>query len=218
MFELDYFLDDSGFSHGDLFNDCAYFWDVVAKLPLYLPSVLKPEIRGTLHPQTEVTGDVFIGEGTVVEIGARICGPAWIGKNCRIRAGAYLDGNIIMADEVDFGHCSNAYKCVIMTKSLVFPMSFLGASVIGNDCLISAGCTFNGLNLTREEIVVHTPQQDYMTKLRNLGAVVGHHTRIGGSVATSPGTLIGPFSMIHANAHLEGFYAAKSVVRGERNR
>lgn len=42
--------------------------------------------------------DVYLGEGTVVEPGAYIRGPAWIGKNCEIRHGAYLRENVIAGD------------------------------------------------------------------------------------------------------------------------
>ncbi len=218
MFEISNFIEFEEFEHKELFDDCEYFWDVINKLPEYLDEHVSPGIEGDIHPQTDIQGAVYIGEGTTVEIGVHIRGPAWIGRGCRIRAGAYIDGNIIIGDGSDFGHCCNAYKCVLMDYTTIFPMSFLGASIIGSECHLSAGCTLNALNLDREEIVVRIPTKEFATGLYTLGAMVGHHCRFGGGVISSPGTLVGPFSTIRANARLQGYYPARSKIIPERHR
>ena len=43
-------------------------------------------------------GDIFIGEGTTVEPGVGIKGATIIGKDCEVRQGAYLRGNVVVGD------------------------------------------------------------------------------------------------------------------------
>ncbi|MED6325977.1 MAG: hypothetical protein VYE14_01335 [Verrucomicrobiota bacterium] len=40
--------------------------------------------------QAEIRGNVFIGEGAVIESGALVQGPVWVRRNCRIGHGATL--------------------------------------------------------------------------------------------------------------------------------
>jgi NDP-sugar pyrophosphorylase family protein len=212
------FIDVEGFEHKALFDDCDYYWEVIARLPQYLSSAIYPCIMGHVHPMTDISGAVFIDEGSIIEIGTKIVGPVHIGKNCRIRAGSYLHGNVIMGDDVDFGHTCNAYSSVILNKTTIFPMCFIGASVIGGNTYLQAGCVLSGLTLSRDEIVVRVSGEIFNTAMRNLGAIVGHDTQLGGRVTTTPGTMIGPRSVIQDNAFLSGFYGPKTVIRTERQR
>lgn len=218
MLSISSFIELAGFEHAKLFDGCQYYWEAVKLLPEYLENIVKRDIRGDVHPNCDIEGAVFIGEGTTVEIGARITGPAYIGKKCRIRANAYLDRNIIFGKGIDFGHCSNAYNSVLMDGTVVFPMNILGASIIGTGCVFSSGCMLHSLNLGREEIVIRVPPNEHQTGLHNLGAIVGHHSKLGGGVTSAPGTLIGPHSNMYTHAFLRGYYPPKSVVRTEQNR
>ena len=105
-----------------------------------------------------------------------------------------------------------------MDNATIFPMCFLGASIIGNNTIMQAGCILNGLTITRDEIVVKVSGQDYNTGLKNLGAIIGHNCRLGGHVTTTPGTMLGPYSTIHDGAFLSGFYGQKTVIKVEYDR
>lgn len=212
------FVETAGFEHAALFDGCTYYWDVIAKLHDYLNSVLRPGITGFVHPMTHIEGAVFIDDGSVVEIGSHIVGPVWIGRNCRIRAGSYIQGNVIMGDDVDFGHNCDAYKCVLMNNTKIFPMCFLGASIIGTNTSMQAGCIINALTIARDEIIVKVSGQAYNTGLMNLGAIIGHDCKLGGHVTTAPGTMLGIHSIIHDNSFLSGFYGQKTVIKTEHDR
>jgi UDP-N-acetylglucosamine diphosphorylase / glucose-1-phosphate thymidylyltransferase / UDP-N-acetylgalactosamine diphosphorylase / glucosamine-1-phosphate N-acetyltransferase / galactosamine-1-phosphate N-acetyltransferase len=212
------FVETTGFEHAALFDGCTYYWDVIAKLDSFINTVLHPGIIGVVHPMTHIEGAVFIDDGSVVEIGSHIVGPVWIGRNCRIRAGSYIQSNVIMGDNVDFGHNCNAYRCVIMDNAKVFPMCFLGASIIGNNTSMQAGCILNGLTISRDEIVVRVSGHEYNTGLKNLGAIIGHDCRLGGHVTTAPGTMLGTYSTIHDNVFLSGFYGHKTILKAEHDR
>ena len=85
MFKPADLFDLSQTEHAALFDGCGYAWDALKKIEAYL----KKHLRAALHNRCEgvayVGKDVFIGEGTVVEDGAMVKGPASIGRNCQIR-------------------------------------------------------------------------------------------------------------------------------------
>jgi glucose-1-phosphate thymidylyltransferase len=51
---------------------------------------LRTEIRGEVHDSVKITGNVIIGEGTVINELTNIRGPAIIGKNCEIGPHVYI--------------------------------------------------------------------------------------------------------------------------------
>lgn len=71
------FFDLSMFEHKAIFDDVEYIWEVLSKIEGYIKQVIQPEILGKIMDGAFLIGnDIQIGEGTVVEPGAFISGPA----------------------------------------------------------------------------------------------------------------------------------------------
>jgi len=51
---------------------------------------LKAEMNGVVHNNAKITGNVYVGEGTVIHESTTIRGPAIIGKNCEIGPDVYI--------------------------------------------------------------------------------------------------------------------------------
>ena len=81
------FLDLEHTAHPKLFENQSYVWDALKQIASYLQFRLKPAVFGELIGKPFISNRVFIGRGTVVEQGAVLKGPAWIGENCQIRSG-----------------------------------------------------------------------------------------------------------------------------------
>jgi NDP-sugar pyrophosphorylase family protein len=86
-------------THGSskLFENQNYVWDALKQIASYLQFRLKPAVFGELIGKPFISNRVFVGRGTVVEQGAVLKGPAWIGENCQIRSGCYVRENVIAA-------------------------------------------------------------------------------------------------------------------------
>ena len=82
--------------HASLFGSLDQLWEVLPRISDYLLANLRPGQLGQAHGQAVIEGDVFIGEGTLIEAGALVHGPVWIGRNCRIGHGATLRSNVII--------------------------------------------------------------------------------------------------------------------------
>src|SRR5437879_12446357 len=83
-------------AHPKLFENQNYVWDALKQITSYLQFRLKPAVLGELLGKPFISNHVFIGRGTIVEQGAVLKGPAWIGENCRIRSGCYVRETVIV--------------------------------------------------------------------------------------------------------------------------
>ena len=91
--------------HAAIFEGCHYAWEALKKIEPYLAQVSRqsPPKR---FPGASISDRVLIGEGTVVEPGVLIKGPAIIGRNCHLRHNAYLRENVIIGDNCVVGNAS----------------------------------------------------------------------------------------------------------------
>src|SRR5262245_2933917 len=85
MFATEDYVDLSHTDHVKLFENVTNIWEALKQISRYLQFRLKPAVHGRLIGKPFVSGAVFIGAGTVIEHGAMIKGPAWIGEDCEIR-------------------------------------------------------------------------------------------------------------------------------------
>src|SRR5260370_36783056 len=104
MFAPAEFLNLDKTAHPKLFESQKYVWDALKQIASYLQFRLKPGVLGELIGKPFISSHVFIGRGTVVEQGAVLKGPAWIGEDCRIRSGCYVRENVVVGNGVGIGN------------------------------------------------------------------------------------------------------------------
>src|SRR2546426_9711929 len=96
MFAPSQFLSLEHTAHPKLFEDQQFVWNALKQIASYLQFRLKPAVLGELVGRPFVSSNVFVGRGTIVEQGAVLKGPAWIGENCHIRSGCYWGGDVVV--------------------------------------------------------------------------------------------------------------------------
>ena len=134
MFKPADLFDLSQTRHAALFEGCEFAWDALKRLKEYLEKF--PNLGPTgfrkilfavnmlgapfLHPMASrraqrawIGPKVLIGEGTVIEDGVIIKGPAIIGRDCEIRHGAYIRENVIIGD----GCMVGSAQCSVLSGS-----------------------------------------------------------------------------------------------------
>src|SRR6202521_2604010 len=82
---------------------------------------------------------VFVGAGTIVEQGAMLKGPAWIGENCHVRSGCYVRENVIVGDGVVMGNSCEFKNCILFDEAQVPHFNYVGASILGYRAHLGAG-------------------------------------------------------------------------------
>lgn len=213
MFAPDQYLDLSQTEHGLLFEDVEHVWQALPKIAAYLQFRLKPAILGKLIGKPFISNAVYIGKGTIVEHGAMIKGPAWIGENCEIRNGAYIRENVILGDGVVAGNSSEFKNCLVFNDAEVPHYNYVGDSILGYKAHLGAGVILSNVRLDRAPISVTTAEGAVKTGLRKFGAVIGDRSEIGCNAVLSPGSLIGRSCIVYPGVQWRGVLAGHSIAK-----
>lgn len=157
--------------------------------------------------------NISIGEGTVVEPGALIKGPAIIGRNTEIRQGAYMRGNCLIGDRCIVGHTTEIKGSVMLNNAKAGHFAYIGDSILGNNVNLGAGTKLANLKIIGSEVNLLIKDKKYKTGLRKFGAILGDDVETGCNVVTSPGTLLGKTSLVYPNTTvMGGYYPDDSII------
>jgi bifunctional UDP-N-acetylglucosamine pyrophosphorylase/glucosamine-1-phosphate N-acetyltransferase len=167
-----------------------YPWSILEANHKLLSEMKQSNIFGQVEPGVTVSGNVYIGPGTVIKAGTYMEGPAYIGKNCVIGPGAYIrpdtvieDGCVIRAEVVD---------SVIMKNTVAKHFSYIGHSVIGEGVNIAAGTVTADYRHDGAEHKTIMNGKEIRTGRRKLGAFIGDGARLGINTSIYPGRKIWP--------------------------
>jgi carbonic anhydrase/acetyltransferase-like protein (isoleucine patch superfamily) len=157
-------------------------------------------------------GAIAIGAGTVVEPGAMIKGPVIIGKNTEVRQGAYIRGDCIIGNGCVVGHTTEMKGSIMFNGAKAGHFAYIGDSILGNNVNLGAGTKLANLKVIPGNIVITADRKRYNTGRRKLGAILGDETETGCNSVTSPGTLMGPHSIVYPCVCVPGGYYAKRTL------
>lgn len=162
---------------------------------------------------------ISIGQGSVVEPGALVRGPAIIGSNTEIRQGAYVRGNCIVGDRCVVGHTTEIKNAVLLNDAKAGHFAYIGDSILGNNVNLGAGTKCANLKLTGSEVIIRAKRKTFKTGLRKFGAILGDNVETGCNSVTSPGVLMGKSSLVYPNVNVpSGYYPYRSVMSGKKPR
>jgi acetyltransferase-like isoleucine patch superfamily enzyme len=156
---------------------------------------------------------IIIGPGTIVEPGAFIKGPAVIGSDSEIRQGAYIRGDCLVGNRCVIGHTTEMKGSILLDGAKAPHFAYVGDSILGKDVNLGAGTKLANLKVIPGSIIITADKKRYDTGRRKLGAILGDRTETGCNSVTSPGTLMGPSSIVYAGIAVPGgYYPSKTIV------
>ncbi|MBS3920389.1 MAG: glucose-1-phosphate thymidylyltransferase [Deltaproteobacteria bacterium] len=156
---------------------------------------------------------IIIGPGTIVEPGAFIKGPVVIGNHSEIRQGAYIRGDCIVGNRCVVGHTTEMKASILLDGAKAAHFAYVGDSILGKDVNLGAGTKLANLKMIPGSITVAVDKKRYDTGRRKLGAILGDRTETGCNSVASPGTLMGPDSIVYSGVAVPGgYYPSRTVV------
>ncbi len=207
-------LDD--YEHKALFHDrrVEYAWDALKLLGDFLDRLIVPDIQGRVMDGAVLQGDkIYIGPGAVVEPGALIKSPAYIGARSEVRQGAYLRGNVLVGSHCVVGHTTEVKNAIFLDRAHAAHFAYVADSIVGNQVNLGAGTKLANLKLDGANVVVRAQGQAYDTGLRKFGAILGDGIQIGCNAVLNPGTLLGPGCIVYAMALVRGYYPPRTRIK-----
>jgi bifunctional UDP-N-acetylglucosamine pyrophosphorylase/glucosamine-1-phosphate N-acetyltransferase len=149
----------------------------------------------SISEKATVEGKVIIGDKVRVLENAVIRGPVCIGENTVIgnnslvREYSHLGANCVVGYSTEIKGSYIGDRCW-------FHMSYIGDSIIGDDCSFGAGTILANLPFNERKISIRVGSESVDTGQDKLGAIFGNNSRTGVNVSVMPGVRIGPNSVV----------------------
>ncbi|MGA7161400.1 MAG: GlmU family protein [Bacteroidota bacterium] len=130
----------------------------------------------TVLPQSTIIGPVYIGDGSMIKVGAKIYEDTTIGPMCKV--GGEVEASII------HGYSNKQHD------------GFLGHSYVGKWVNLGAGTTNSDLKNNYSHVKVYVNGEMVDSGSQFVGAIIGDHTKTAINSVINTGTVIGVASNI----------------------
>jgi bifunctional UDP-N-acetylglucosamine pyrophosphorylase/glucosamine-1-phosphate N-acetyltransferase len=170
-----------------------------------------------------------------VEEGAHLIGPVTVAESARIRSGAYVEGPAFIDEESDIGpNCyirpytsigkrariGNACEIknsIIMDNVHIGHLSYVGDSIIGENCNLGAGTITANYRLDGETIKMVVKGDVTDSGRRKLGAILGDNVKTGINALFMPGVKVGVNSWVGPNLTVTRDLPSNTIVLAKQN-
>jgi UDP-N-acetylglucosamine diphosphorylase/glucosamine-1-phosphate N-acetyltransferase len=172
-------------------------WDVLAANARLLARS-KRRIAGRIEEGAKVTGQVTIEKGALIRTGTVIEGPARIGEGAVIGPLAHIRAGTCVGKRSAIGAFCEVKNSIIMDQTKIPHLSYVGDSIIGENCNLAAGTIVANLKLNENTVRMRIKDTLVDTELRKLGIVTGDNVKTGINASFMPGIRIASGAVIPA--------------------
>jgi len=123
----------------DFWLPTGFAWDLIKHQEYLMQEMDESTIHGTVEKGAVLTGTVDVGKGTIIKGGAYIEGPVIIGDNCVIGPNCYIRPFTSIGRSCTIGQAVEIKNSIIMPGCHIQHLSYIGDSVVGENCNIGAG-------------------------------------------------------------------------------
>jgi len=171
----------------------------------------------------------------LVESGAHLIGPVTVAETARIRSGAYIEGPALIDEESDvgpncyirpytsigkkvrIGNACEIKNSIVMDNVHIGHLSYVGDSILGENCNLGAGTIFANYRLDAGTIKMMVKDKVVDSGRTKLGAVLGDGVKAGINTLFMPGVKVGNNSWIGPGVVVYRDLPANTVVLLKQN-
>jgi NDP-sugar pyrophosphorylase family protein len=145
-----------------------------------------------------VSDGVAVHQSCVIEKGAVLKGPAVLGPDCFIAAGAYVRGGCWLEGGNILGPGCELKSSLIFSGTMLAHFNFVGDSILGHAVNLEAGSIVaNYRNETGgAPIRIRYGNELIVTGATKFGAILGDRTKVGANAVLAPGVILAADSII----------------------
>ena len=230
MFEPTAFFNLEDSFVASFFVECHYVWEVIAHIETHIARLVGDgqQILGEVMPGAYLgKRPLFIAPTAIIEPGAYVHGPAYIGEGCVVRHGAFVRENVIMLPGSVLGHASEAKNSLFLPHAHAPHFNYVGDSILGHRVNLGAGTKLSNLGILSEKdkqtgkrpsIKLEVDGQTFDTGLAKMGAILGDDTQTGCNAVLNPGCVIGARTLIYGTVSLrKGYHPPDSIIKLRQN-
>jgi len=154
-------------------------------------SGMETQIDGIVEENVHMEGPVTIAEGSRIRSGVYIEGPVYIGSGSDIGPNCYIRPDTSIGANVRVGNACEVKNSVIMDGTHVAHLSYVGDSIIGENCNFGAGTITANIRFDKKNIKVTVKDRRIDSGQRKLGSIIGDDVQTGINVNLQPGVKVG---------------------------
>ena len=194
----------------DIFKDCTYPWEVLAKIGDFIKELGKTLSEDEYEQRAE---DVWVAKSATVYPTAYINGPCIIGKEAEVRHCAFIRGKAIVGEGAVVGNSTELKNVILFNKVQVPHYNYVGDSILGYKAHMGAGSITSNVKSDKTLVVVRCGAERAETGRKKVGAMLGDHVEIGCNSVLNPGTVVGRSSRVYPLSSVRGTVPADSIYK-----
>jgi NDP-sugar pyrophosphorylase family protein len=210
-------FDLNQFTYRAIFEGLEYPWDALKILHRWLLENIQPSIPKNLPEGVHLYGkEIYISPDCLLAPPLTIKAPVLIGAKVELRPGAYLRGDVLVGEGTIIGHDTEVKNSILMNYVEVPHFNYIGDSVLGNHSHTGAGVILSNYKISREKSVkIKLGDEEIITGLEKLGAILGDSAQIGCNSVTNPGTIVGRNTIIYPLSIISGYIPPDTIVKNK---
>lgn len=193
-------------------HSLSYPWDLFEVNELLIKRE-KGIREGKIEKETQLKGKVIIKKGTLIKSGSYLEGPIYIGKNSQIGPNCYIRGPVSIGSNCRIGRAVEIKNSIIGANVEISHLSYIGDSIIGEDCNLGTGTIIANLRFDKKTIRLMTNGKLVDTGREKFGCVLGDNVKTGINVSIMPGLLIGSNCLIYPNSLVKRNIKDKEIFK-----
>ena len=154
------------------------------------------QVKGTVEAGAFIKGPVWLEQSATIKSGCYVEGPAYIGQRCTVGPNSRIRPCTSLGDDVHVGTACEIKNSIIMNRSKVPHLSYVGDSVIGEDCNLAAGTITANIRLDEEPVKVRLKGRLLSSERKKLGTIMGDGVQTGINSCIMPGVRVGSSAYI----------------------
>lgn len=196
------FFEDTGI-FSPLFESSEYPWQVLGKMKDFFENFKNSPESATYQ---QIDENIFVGQNVEIDDTARIQDMAIIGHNCTIGHAAYIRAGVFLGENVHVGHATEVKHSIILSKTALAHLNYIGDSIVGSGVNVSGGATLANWRFDKKEIFIKNGETVIPTNLEKLGAILGDDSFIGVNAVLNPGTILARGSLVYPLISVKGVH------------
>lgn len=162
-------------------------------------SQTEPVVEGEIEDNAHLIGQVSVAKGARIRSGVYIRGPAFIGENSDIGPNCYIRPYTSIGRHVRIGNACEIKNSIILDETRIGHLSYVGDSVIGEECNLGAGSIVANYRLDGKTVKMTVKDEVVDSGRTKLGVILGDCIKTGINSLFMPGVKVGHDSWIGPN-------------------
>ena len=203
-------LSDTPMPYAEVLFGYEYPHDAIGDMGGVIRALL-PSLSG----YEEIKDGVWVHPTARIAKTALIEAPAIIGEGCEIRHGAFIRGEVVLGEGCIVGNSTELKSSLILDGCQLPHYNYVGNSLLSVGCHLGAGAIISNLRSDKGNITLRTPERDYPTGRRKLGAILAPRVEVGCGAVICPGAVLGEESTVYPLTLVRGYLPPHTILKND---